>query len=639
MSGIGGIVGAAPAPRAVQAITERLALRGPAGGGFAWVSRGEIRTGEGWPRGEDEIRALLIERWRAGPPAGNEVAVGPRVSADGRFAIALDGVVYNAGALREELRASGECEGGGSDADLILAGFAHWGTGIFRRLNGAFALAILDAESGRLTLARDHFGIRPLYYAGLDTGFGFASEVSALIAAPGVSRRIDPHKVYEYLYFGWSGHGVDTLISGVKELRPAHYLEIDLREGTAGEQVCYWSPIIEPNEDITFAEAATRLRELHLENVAAQSAGSGTLGALLSGGVDSSSNLMAMRSLKGRGGTIDVFTFIADDPQISEQLWVELVAEVAAARIHEVRLSPAELQADLQRLISIQDVPFGGTSIYAQYRVLRAARDAGMGTMLDGQGADEVLGGYASHREARFASLLASGQWRAALRFGRTASSWPGQDSMLRKAVPFILPSPLLRFARRVRDEGKVPPWLNAVWFKERGVALQIPLVPLQERTLRPELTRALSEIRLPPLLRYADRNAMATGVEVRFPFLSPALAEFVFSLPEEFIVAPDGATKAILRGAMRGLVPDPILDRRDKIGFATPEQHWLNALGDWVDSIVRSDVVASCPVLIPAGMSAEWTGIINGAKAFDSRVWRWLNLVEWSRSVGAEYD
>jgi asparagine synthase (glutamine-hydrolysing) len=156
---------------------------------------------------------------------------------------------------------------------------------------------------------------------------------------------------------------------------------------------------------------------------------------------------------------------------------------------------------------------------------------------------------------------------------------------------------------------------------------------------LREILRKDLFETGLPHLLRYEDRNSMAFSIESRVPFLTPKLAEFVFSLPEEFIIAPNGTSKAVFRAAMRGIVPDAILQRRDKIGFATPEKAWLQALRPWVESKLQSEHACRIPALRSRELLRHWERSVGGGKSIDSHLWRAINLIEWSRQFGVCFD
>jgi asparagine synthase (glutamine-hydrolysing) len=184
-----------------------------------------------------------------------------------------------------------------------------------------------------------------------------------------------------------------------------------------------------------------------------------------------------------------------------------------------------------------------------------------------------------------------------------------------------------------------LPPWLNAAWFASRGVVPQ-PIWRAQEvDVLREHLYQALVDNSLPMLLRYEDRNAMAFSIENRTPFLTPALVNFVFALPEDYIIAADGTSKAVFRHAMRGLVPDAILDRRDKIGFATPERHWLPTLLPWVDKVLQSEVAHAMPALRLDVVRQQWQAIVAGRRSSDFRVWRWLNIICWAQRFQVSFE
>jgi asparagine synthase (glutamine-hydrolysing) len=183
------------------------------------------------------------------------------------------------------------------------------------------------------------------------------------------------------------------------------------------------------------------------------------------------------------------------------------------------------------------------------------------------------------------------------------------------------------------------PSWLNSAWFKERGVVAKNPFYSSRRELLKEALHNSLAEEGLPQLLRYEDRNSMAFSIESRVPFLTPALVNFVFSLPEEYLLTTDGTTKAVFRKAMRGIVPSAILDRRDKIGFATPEKDWLLALRPWVRRVLASEAAEKVQVLNVKEVQREWEGISQGDKPFDSRVWRWVNLIVWSQKFSVRLE
>jgi asparagine synthase (glutamine-hydrolysing) len=289
--------------------------------------------------------------------------------------------------------------------------------------------------------------------------------------------------------------------------------------------------------------------------------------------------------------------------------------------------------ADLDDLIYAQDEPFGSTSIYAQYRVFRLARARGVKVMLDGQGADEMLAGYRPFLAARLASLVRQGHGVEALDFLRRARHLTGTGGarrLLLQAGSLLLPAPCTALAHRLLGSGLMPGWLDAAWFRARGVVVPAERAQADD-VLREQLERTIATTSLPMLLRYEDRNSMAASLESRVPFLTPELVDFVLRLPEEYLLGRDGTSKSVFRRAMRGLVPDAILDRRDKIGFATPEARWLTALRPWVDATLTGPRARSARFLRLPGVHAEWQALLAGQKKFDFRVWRWVNLVRWA--------
>jgi asparagine synthase (glutamine-hydrolysing) len=156
---------------------------------------------------------------------------------------------------------------------------------------------------------------------------------------------------------------------------------------------------------------------------------------------------------------------------------------------------------------------------------------------------------------------------------------------------------------------------------------------------LRNHLYHTFVETSLPMLLRYEDRNSMAYSIESRVPFLTPDLVNFVFALPEEYIIAPDGTSKAVFRKAMEDIVPPQILQRRDKIGFGTPEERWLAVLRPWVENVLRSDTALQVPALNLGVVEREWQAVLNGRKRFDFRIWRWVNLIRWAERFRVSFE
>jgi asparagine synthase (glutamine-hydrolysing) len=366
------------------------------------------------------------------------------------------------------------------------------------------------------------------------------------------------------------------------------------------------------------------------------------VGAALSGGIDSSAIVTAMRIVEPKAD-VHTFTFVADDPVIDEERYADLAAARANATVRKVRLEPGDLAADVDRLVAAQDEPFGSTSIYAQYRVFRLAAEHGIKVMLDGQGADELLAGYHGYFDARVGSLIGRGKLLKAYTFATRASRRPGvggRTALLARGIRRLLPPGVQTRGKALLGRPAMPTWLNGEWFAARGVETPVePRTSRRTEQLRERLYRTLTETSLPMLLRYEDRNSMAWSIESRVPFLTPALAEFMLSLPEEHTISRDGVTKHVFREAMRGIVPDEILDRRDKVGFATPEKRWLQELRPWLSDVLNPERIRRVPALNATAIAQEWRRVLDGTRPFDWRVWRWVNLIRWTEACQVSFE
>jgi asparagine synthase (glutamine-hydrolysing) len=475
-------------------------------------------------------------------------------------------------------------------------------------------------------LARDPFGIKPLYYATWAGGLAFASEIKALLELPQVSRRADPQGVYDYLYQGLVDHDEHTMFADVRQLPPGSYVSVAVATARPGPVQRYWQPQPLERTSLSFRGAVDELRELFLDSIRLHLRSDVPVGAALSGGVDSSSIVAAMRQVAGADLDLRTFSFVADEEAIDESRWANLVAEAAGAQRHLVHVETDEFIRDLDHLIRVQDQPFASTSIYAQHRVMQAARASGVTVMLDGQGADELFAGYRVYARNRVHGQLRRGKVSAAVRLARSTAALPGGESANKALVGAAVPGQV-RATRQLLRNARAGLKERDAWFVDNHVAWSVSMRP---RDLRKLLVDHVTTSSLPALLRYEDRNSMAFSIESRVPFLTVPLAEFAMSMPDEYLVDDEGRGKAVLREAMRGITPDPILDRRDKIGFATPEASWLTAIRPWITTAMASDARRRIPLAWAAGEDAVPFG--------DPRLWRWVNLVRWTEIFEVEY-
>lgn len=557
----------------------------------------------------------------------------PMCSNDGRYTLVYNGEIYNYRELRHELKQQGCHFRTATDTEVLLHALITWGKETLTRLIGMFAFAFFDAKKRILFCARDCFGIKPLFWHSGEEGFCFASEIPALLKFPKIPRRVNPDAAYQYLCYNQYDVGAATMLAGIFALPPAHYATISLDAPTCIETERWWKPDVTDTCTLSFEDAADHLRDLFLESVRLHLRSDVLLGVALSGGIDSSATTCAVRYLEP-DADLHTFSFIAAGSDVSEEQWATLVAEKNHAIRHTVTVEPAELTRDMDTLIRSQGEPFGSTSIYAQYRVFRLARECGIKVTLDGQGADEMLAGYYGYPGPRIGGLLQQGRLFQALKCFQAYRQWPERSPsyLCRQIVREIVPASLTPLALRCIGRSAAPLWLDTLSLRECGVRL---LREEPRRTLYPgrsllkgTLATQLIWNGLPHLLRHGDRNAMAHSIESRVPFLTRELAEFCLSLPEHYLVDNEGCSKSVFRRAMRGIVPDAILDRRDKIGFATPERQWLETLSHWVDTTLTQ--TNNIPYLRMQEARQEWQDIRSGKRPLGWNVWRWLCYTRW---------
>lgn len=567
-------------------------------------------------------------------PAGNQ----PMHSHDDSLAIAFNGEIYNYLELKNLICSHVRSWHSGSDTEVLLEAWnLAGGAAILPQLQGMFSFAILDRRRRELSLVRDPFGIKPLFYTPkpLQGCLAFASELKALLALLPGEAVLNVQQAYEYLVYGTYDQAESTFFQGIQQLQPGHRVVISLDNGSVSLPSRWWNPSIQQRQDLTFVDAVDELRQRFLENIRLHLRSDVPVGAALSGGLDSSAVVCGMRHVEP-DVPIHTFTYVARGSSVNEESWADQVNQHVASIPHKVEADFDSLDRDIDELILCQGEPFGSTSIYAQFRVFQAARRAGIIVTLDGQGADELLAGYSGYPSARLRSLISERNLLGAMRFAAAWSKWPGRSRRMAAAmaVRAVLPDRQSQWLRRLYGLRQVP-WLDHAWLQSRGIDFGSSIrnrfdasEDAQGRSLVYVLRESLMGSGLAPLLRHADRNSMHWSIESRVPFLTLNLAEFMLTLPEEYLISSQGETKHVFREAMRGIVPDTILNRRDKIGFATPEAFWLTGLGPRIIQWLQP--AHDLPFIKYDVLIKSIEASLLGAAPITMQTWRVINFCRW---------
>jgi asparagine synthase (glutamine-hydrolysing) len=554
----------------------------------------------------------------------------PFASDDGRFRLIHNGEIYNYVELRSELEGGGRRFRSATDTEVVLAAFERWGERCVERFNGMWAFAIWDGLERRLFCSRDRFGIKPFYYRFANGRLSFASELQAFTADP--EARLEPnlHAVREYLDQAYLDHTARTFLAGIHRLPPAHSLVLDDR-GLRIEP--YWR--LESGR--APADAASAVRELFVDSVRLQLRSDVTVGTALSGGLDSSAIAATVDHLlrtdpqnaRAVGPRQRTFTAYFDIAGFDERPYARAVVERTNAEGHWITWGARDVVAALPGIVRVHGEPSGSTSTMAGWWVMRAAREAGVTVMLDGQGGDELFGGYRAHLGFRFADLLADRRLRELRTELAGFRAEHGAGALLTATARPFAPESLTRLVRgRIRGGTTlVHRDLRSV---KNGTGDEASPFPDRFRRYRELL---LTRRGLPELLRYEDRNSMAHGVEARVPFLDHRLVELAFSLPGHELIR-GGRTKDVLRRALSDLLPPAVRERTDKLGFVTPERMWFRgALGDLAADVFASRSFAERGFFDRAAAARRLDRHRRGEIDAGMELWRALNLELWAQA------
>ncbi|MBL8202144.1 MAG: asparagine synthase (glutamine-hydrolyzing) [Chromatiales bacterium] len=656
MCGISGIVSARGPASAEELgrMTSLIEYRGPDDFGYLGYSSrsGKVRftrdTGELAPGGGQEYDLLLGHR-RLAILDLSEQGRCPMPSADRRLWITYNGEIYNYLELRAELAALGHRFTTGTDTEVILAAYRQWGTGCLDRFNGMWSFALLDVDKSILFCARDRLGVKPFYYHWDGRTFSFGSEIKQLLCLPRVTAEAHPGVLFDFLVFSVYGcNSEQTFFRDVMDMRGGHYLVVPLGslQGWVPKPVQWWSIDLRNKlEGLSDRQYADRYREIFEDAVRLRLRSDVPVGSCLSGGLDSSGIVCVVdRLLKNAGvaGLQKTFTSVSDNPRFDEREYAQAVIDATRVEPSFVNPSPERLLADLDRLMWHQDEPFISTSIFAGWCVYGLVREKGVTVTLDGQGPDEMLGGYVpSMYPALLVDNLVTLELGAAFRNVRGLHQRRGlpykriATDLVRELGAGRLPRSLMPSLRRAR--ALLAPEFLAVGL-EKSIALRridghgdwcrrVGGTPFDR-----ELLQATVYDSLPGILRQVDRNSMAFSIEARLPFLDYRLVEYTFSLPTRQKIE-DGLSKQVYRRALDGILPDVIRDRLNKLGFVTAEEDWLREGSNGAFARVYADIPPGAPYS-RGYVQQLFSGFVSGRQGYDPLLWKVFNL-ERLRALG----
>ena len=648
MCGISAIIGLEPAAvfQDIRNMSDRVAHRGPDDDGIVLFrrtgnnsdilefQRNRAKYSESMEKAEVQValahrRLSILDLSDAGRQ--------PMCTPERRFWITYNGEVYNYLELRETLKNRGYLFYTGTDTEVILNAYKEWGVSCLNRFNGMFAFVIFDTHNENFFLARDRFGIKPLYYWYCPKGFlAIASEIKQFSVLPGWNAKMNPQRVYDHLNWSLTDHTDETLFQDVYQLRGGEYALFrpdDINDRKL--PVNTWYHLRPRIFDGSFSEAAEHFRKIFFDAVRLRLRSDVPVGSCLSGGLDSSSIVCTINKILGESDSQKLqktFSALADVKHFDESEFIEAVVLQTKTEAYHVYPSLDYLFEVAEKLTWYQDEPVGSTNIFAQWSVFKLSSENGVKVMLDGQGADELLAGYHAFFASRFLTLLKSMKLLQMIKEmihtkrNHQYSIFFSFKRLMNLILPEVLRQPLKKMYRAPSADDS---WLN---FKKIGAEKVDPFAirGLKSATVNSLSLAQLISINLPMLLHWEDRDSMAHSVESRVPFLDYRLVEFVSGLPEEYKIY-NGLTKRILRKGMEGILPEKVRNRMDKLGFDTPEEVWMKKTSpERFRRELDNAVVLSQGIINERTIKKHFESVIQSKIPFNHLIWRIISFGHW---------
>lgn len=616
--------------------------RGPDGQGYAFFSQDgrqklTCTRKEALQLKSERTRVALGHRRLAITDVSSAASQPMSFGSQRRYWITFNGEIYNFKELRAELEVKGYGFTSDSDTEVLICAYAEWGNDCLRHLNGMFSFVIFDSISETIFAARDRYGVKPLYWWRPDAqSLALASEIKQFTFLSNWAPKLERKAAFDYLNWGLTDHTSKTLFEGVWQLPAGHYVQCNIDEIASALPIKQWYELPQKCWRQPYKDSVVNFRNVFVDAVKLRLNADVEVGAALSGGLDSSSIVCVADVLNRESDakTMHTFSARAVDKRFDEGDFIDSVSSKTSTVQHMIYPDNDGLRRDLDMLIWHHDEPFGSTSVYAEWRVFKESKEAGIKVVLDGHGADETLAGYKSNVGFFLSSLLTRGK------FGQFLKEFSAQRKDQNKALLFLLfeildnlaPNWLRQFARKLSGRSvSCPSWINTELL---GI---MPVDPMQSLQKRQEpnlsgLSRAqLTATSLPMQLKWVDRDSMAHSIESRAPFMDYRLIELVLSMPDEYKF-DGGVSKRILRSAMKQLLPEKVRNRKDKMGFVTPEEIWVCKDSPADFKRMLKDAVENSQGILKEEAFNIGSAMIDGDLPYNSRLWRMICFGLWMK-------
>lgn len=545
----------------------------------------------------------------------------PMHDKSGRYTLIFNGEIYNYIELREDLIAKGISFESKTDTEVLLNMYIVYGEECLNKLNGMFAFAIYDCVSGEIFAARDRFGVKPFYYFQDDKQFIFASEIPSILAVYNKKNKENKQAIFDYLAFNRTDQNESTFFEDIFKLQHGHYLTIKNKQITIKK----WYDLAEKIK--IKAVDIDEYRKLLTDAVSIRMRSNVPVGVCLSGGLDSSSITSILTNILNFK---DIHTFSAiyeKGDRADESAFINLYKD-SLQNMHFITPTFESLLNDLNQFINIHAEPIPSTGPYAQYCVMKLAKND-VTVTLDGQGADEALGGYHYFYGFYFKDLLQS--FKIVKLFTEIFYYLKAHKSLygIKTFIYFLMPEKT-KTKLRINERGYLDTdFVNDILKLGKS---NITNNLYASKSLKEALLNHF-EFKLEHLLKWNDRNSMAFSIESRTPFLDYRLVEYTLSVNSDAIINK-GYTKSILRESLKGILPEKIRVRTDKVGFATPQDEWFRTeqFQSLINDIINSESFHNRGFINSEKVKELYTQHLNKEINIAKDIWKWVHLELWFR-------
>ncbi|MBK9108424.1 MAG: asparagine synthase (glutamine-hydrolyzing) [Saprospiraceae bacterium] len=486
--------------------------------------------------------------------------------------ICFNGQIYNYLEIKEELKSLGHTFRSQSDTEVLLKSYLQWGEHCLQKFIGMFALVIFDKTNKRLFVARDRLGIKPLMYHFNGTRFLWASEEKQLILSGLVSPLVNEEVMSAFLREVKLFERPESFFSEIQQLPAGSYAFVDANGITVKK---YWTLQLGMSNG-SLEDSSHKVKELLNDAIRLRLRSDVPLGIALSGGIDSSSIACLARQMTY--SEINTFSVFYEGPKYDERKYIKAVIDQGGFKPSYFTGSTDLSFEEIAKWIYYQDAPTSGASPFSAFQNYKNVKAAGISVLLNGQGGDELFAGYPYFLKYYIAQLYQTGQWT---HLASNIFQLFKDQGILASTKQIYLASQVLKGSPEKLRKLEYKKYATSELYpgefieqKNKSKLIAIQTVDPTAISLEQSLLAAITRSHLPHMLRWEDRNSMANSIESRVPFLDHRLVEQSFAIPSEFKIH-NGVQKYILRKAMRNIVPESILNRKDKIGFGTPTVEW----------------------------------------------------------------